>query len=307
MPHDVVVVGSINVDLQLSVARHPLPGETLMGGGGSSTPGGKGANQAVAAALQGATTALIGAVGDDVAAETALRELRAAGVDLSRVQVAPGPTGLAVVTVAESGENTIIVVPGANAAVSTELVEANRAALGAAGLCVLQAEIPLPVMAHCALLAHGLGTRVILNAAPATALSADVLRTADPLVVNEHEAGIVLGALTREAAPAPESVAAARATAQALRAQGARSVLLTLGAQGVVGAEEAGTWHLPARPVQTVDTTGAGDAFVGALAAGLASGRSLRDAAEHATRVAAFSVGAAGAQVSYPRGTDPLP
>ncbi|HCX86382.1 MAG TPA: ribokinase, partial [Micrococcales bacterium] len=320
MVSDVVVVGSANVDLLLEVPRHPAPGETLLGGGGASVPGGKGANQAVAAALSGARTAFVGAVGDDAGADVALRGLRRAGVDIDAVAHVPGPTGLAVVTVADSGENTIVVVPGANAAVDVTAVEGASDRIRTASVCVLQLEVALEAVERAARLAHDGGCRVVLNAAPAASVPLATLRLADPLVVNEHEAAIVLaGALEdvgsvpegaagriEPAAPgesldaAPDLVAQATGTARALRGLGVRSVVVTLGGRGSVGVEPDGAWHVPARIVEAVDTTGAGDAFVGALAAGLASGSDLRAAAEHATRFAAASVRSRGAQDSYP-------
>jgi len=295
--HDVVVVGSVNADLVVQVDRHPRPGETLLGSSSVTLPGGKGANQAVAAARQGARVTLVGAVGDDPYAHVALSGLRAADVDLAHVRHVDGATGLAVVTLAGSGENTIVVVPGANAQVTPAQVDEAADVLAGAAVCVLQLEVPLPTVAHAARRAHHHGTRVLLNAAPATALPHDLLRLADPLVVNEHEAAMLLGG-------AHDSPTAA---ARALAGLGARSVVVTLGAAGVVGHDDTGTWTLPARPVEVVDTTGAGDAFVGALAAGLAAGRPLRDAAGHATRVAAYAVTRLGTQPSYPALTDPLP
>jgi ribokinase len=310
---DVVVVGSINVDLLLTVDRHPRPGETLLGGGGTQSPGGKGANQAVAAARLGARTAMVGAVGSDAGAEVALRHLRAAGVDLGAVRTVPGPTGLAVVTLAEDGENTIVVVPGANAHVTPDAVTTAAEVVAGAAVCVLQAEIPLGSVALAARVAHDGGARVVLNVAPAAELPWDVLRLADPLVVNEHEAAILLGATDAPAtvpdagAPDGDPVASGRAAAGALHAGGARSVVVTLGREGAVVVDAEGTHHVPARPVTAVDTTGAGDAFVGAIAAGLARGLSLVEATGHAARVAAASVQRFGAQDSYPWHGDPLP
>lgn len=330
MRFDVVVVGSVNVDLVLEVTRHPHPGETLLGTSGRLYAGGKGANQAVAAARRGARTAMVGAVGQDANATTALAELVAAGADVRAVRTAPGPTGLAVVTLAADGENTIIVVPGANAEVSPAAVDAAADVIGAGTVCVLQAEIPLASVQRAAEIAAARGSRLVLNVAPAATLSLETLQLADPLVVNEHEAALLLAGLPRTAStltvrpadgrPAsavaepgtlddavPAEVVDALATAGVLRSLGVPSVVITLGRAGAVGAEAAGTWHVPARPVAARDTTGAGDAFVGALAAGLAQGTTLRDSAVAATRVAAYSVQRLGAQASYPWKDDPLP
>ncbi|WP_448059710.1 ribokinase [Cellulomonas hominis] len=297
MDCDIVVVGSINADLVLRVPRHPDPGETILGRGSVTLPGGKGANQAVAAARLGATVAMVGAVGTDPHAEVALQGLREAGVALDQVRTVEGPTGLAVVTLADDSENSIIVIPGANEAVTPSLVEAADQLLAAARICVLQAEIPMGSVIRAAEVAHGHATRVLLNVAPAAALPRATLQLADPLVVNEHEAGILLGhALRRTEDPAAE-----------LAALGVRSVVITWGAAGVTGHEDGASWSVPARRVEALDTTGAGDAFVGALAAELAAGSSSQRAAVLATRVAAASVLRLGAQTSYPWKGDPLP
>ncbi len=315
MRYDVVVVGSINVDLLLRVDRHPGPGETLLGGSAEHLAGGKGANQAVAAARSGARTAMVGAVGDDATSEVALEHLRGAAVDLTSVGVEPGPTGLAVVTVAANGENTIVVIAGANAAVTPDVVRAAAPVIRDARLCVLQAEIPLAAVEEAVALARAAGVRVVLNVAPAVRLSWETLRAADPLVVNQHEASILLDGGAVEAVtggdaaaqrPVDPVVAAGIAAARALRGLGVPSVVVTLGGAGSVTLD-GDIAVIPARPVPVVDTTGAGDAFVGALAAGLAAGRSLVDAATHATRVAAASVQRLGAQASYPWKDDPLP
>lgn len=302
---DVLVIGSINVDLLLTVDRHPRPGETLLGGSGAQLAGGKGANQAVAAARLGARTATVGAVGDDPAAPIALEHLRGAGVDLTAVRAVRGPTGLAVVTLAADGEN-IVVVPGANATVTPAVVAAAAPLLADTRVCVLQAEIPVASVSAAARLAHDAGARVVLNVAPAASLAVETLRTADPLVVNEHEAAIVLAAAGGE--PTPGALATDPTTAaERLLALGVPSVVVTLGSAGCVVADSAGTLRIPARRVDVTDTTGAGDAFVGALAARLAAGDPLPAAAIHATRVAAASVGHMGAQAPYPWQDDELP
>ena len=180
MHHDVVVVGSVNVDLVLEVARHPHPGETVLGRSATVLPGGKGANQAVAAARLGARVAMVGAVGTDEYAATALSELARAGVDLTEVRHVDGPTGLAVITLAEDGENSVVVIAGANTTTDEAAVTAAGPLITAARVCVLQAEIPLEAVARAARLADAAGARVLLNVAPAVALPHDVLRLADP-------------------------------------------------------------------------------------------------------------------------------
>ncbi|AQX15664.1 ribokinase [Tessaracoccus lapidicaptus] len=293
----VVVVGSLNVDLHLWLERHPLPGETLLAGGGTLSPGGKGANQACAAALAGAPTAMLGAVGSDDSRHTALRLLSEAGVDIDHVLQLPGPTGLAVVSVASDGENTVVVVSGANAQVSVQHAEQWAALIRAADIVVSQGEIPAEVTERVARMVQG---RWLLNLAPVIDLAPDVIRRADPLVVNEHEAEAVLRQLGAEAA-GPEALVAA------LRDQGVASVVLTLGAQGALVARDAGVARVGTPHVRAVDTVGAGDAFVGALAARLSEGVDLVAAAEYAARFAAYTVQFEGAQSSYPAPGTPLP
>lgn len=297
---DIVVVGSINADLVVRVARHPQPGETLHGTGGGVSPGGKGANQALAAALLGGHVALVGAVGDDAHAEGALALLRASGADLDAVRTVPGPTGLAVVTVDARGENTIVVVPGANATMTAPSLDRDADTVSAARVVVLQGEIPRDGIERAASLCTG---RLILNPAPVLDLDRDVLLAADPLVVNEYEAGLVLAQLVERPA-SPEDADAPEATLRALLAEGAASVVLTLGAAGALVGTRSGVdvdvEHVPAVAVDAVDTTGAGDAFTGALAVRLAAGDGLAAAARFAARVSALAVQREGAQPSYP-------
>jgi ribokinase len=299
----VVVVGSVNADLLTQVAVHPAPGETVLGRSMSVLAGGKGANQAVAAARLGAEVAFVGAVGDDSFAGPATAGLRAAGVDLSALATVPGPTGIALVTVSADGENSIVVISGANAAVAADTVSAHAATLAGADVVVLQGEIPRAATETAARLARG---RVVLNLAPVIELSADVVRRADPLVVNEHEARLALSHLGGPDVPGDDHAAAARA----LTSAGVTSVVITLGSAGAVVATRSGEGEVatvPSPKVSAVDTTGAGDAFVGALASRLAAGDGLLDAARLAARVGAYAVTGVGAQSSYPSSTDALP
>ena len=296
----IVVVGSVNVDLLAQVQRHPRPGETLHGTGGQMLPGGKGANQAVAAARLGARVAMVGAVGSDVQAEAALSALREAGVDLGHVAEIEGPTGLAIVTVAEDGENSIVVIAGANDAMDAGRVRAAAEVISAARIVVCQGEIPRDGIEALPALVTG---RFLHNPAPVMELDPAVLRTSDPLVVNQHEAGLVLAQLApdQEAPEDPEAVVAA------LRAAGIPSAVLTLGADGSLVADQGGVRRVPPAPVEAVDTTGSGDAFIGALALGLARGDDLATAARLASRVGAFAATGEGAQPSYPTAADELP
>ncbi|MCZ4326927.1 ribokinase [Brachybacterium paraconglomeratum] len=296
----IVVVGSVNVDLLAQVQRHPRPGETLHGTGGQMLPGGKGANQAVAAARLGARVAMVGAVGSDVQAEAALSAMREAGVDLGHVAEIEGPTGLAIVTVAEDGENSIVVIAGANDAMGAGRVRAAAEVISAARIVVCQGEIPRDGIEALPALVTG---RFLQNPAPVMELDPAVLRASDPLVVNQHEAGLVLAQLApdEDAPEDPEQIL------RALRAAGIPSAVLTLGADGSLVAEQGGVRRIPPAPVEAVDTTGSGDAFIGALALGLARGDDLTTAARLASRVGAFAATGEGAQPSYPTAADALP
>ncbi|MCK9793228.1 ribokinase [Isoptericola sp. 4D.3] len=307
----VVVVGSANADLLARTAVHPAPGETVLGRDLAVLPGGKGANQAVAAARLGARVAFVGAVGDDEFAQAATSGLRDAGVDLDRLTVVEGSTGVAVVTVAADGENSIVVIPGANAAVDASLVRRHADLLAGAAVVVLQGEIPRDGVEAAAHLAGG---RLVVNLAPVIEVDPAVLRRADPLVVNEHEAHAALRLLDRDGGTGPgvSGELPDDEVVGRLRALGVPSVVLTRGAQGALVAArglgaDGDVVSVPAPRVDAVDTTGAGDAFVGALAGELARGSGLVDAAHLAARVGAFAVRGSGAQPSYPWAGDELP
>lgn len=292
------VVGSINADLVVHTARHPQPGETLLGHGGEIFAGGKGANQAVAAALQGATVSFVGAVGSDAYAEPAMKYLRTSGVDLEHVDVTDEVTGLAVITVDQEGENTIIVVPGANALVDAPFVSSHSSPIETADLLLMQGEIPAEGFARAVALARG---RVVVNLAPVVEVDAKALLRADPLLANEHEAGLILEQLGVRSDGSPEELA------RRLREAGCASVVLTLGARGALVAEGTDLVAVPSPQVTAVDTTGAGDGFAGALCARLLQGDSVAEAAAYAARVGAYSVTGQGAQASYPDLTAQLP
>ena len=294
----VTVVGSINADLVVEVDRHPRPGETLLGSGGEVSAGGKGANQAVAAANLGAQVCMVGAVGTDAYAEEALKYLRTSGVELSDVSAVDGPTGLAVITVDSSGENTIVVVSGANAQVDGGFVDARRGAVEGAEVVVVQGEIPASGFSAAVQLATG---RVVVNLAPVVDVPREALLRADPLMANEHEAGLVLQQLGLDGAGTPEELA------RRLLDAGFASVVLTLGSAGALVASGGELTHIESPNVDAVDTVGAGDAFAGAFCHRLLAGHSMVDAARFACRVGAFSVTRPGAQPSYPSATDTLP
>ncbi|MFF8960239.1 ribokinase [Streptomyces sp. NPDC014894] len=288
--YDLLVVGSANADLVTRVERRPGPGETVLGSDLAVHPGGKGANQAVAAARLGARTALLARVGDDGHGRLLLESQRAAGVDVDGVLVGGAPTGVALITVDPSGDNSIVVSPGANARLTPDDVRAAAPLFRAARVVSVQLEIPLETVAE-TVRSLAPGSRLVLNPSPPAALPAAVLAACDPLVVNEHEARFLLGG---EAGDGP------RAWARALLALGPRSVVITLGADGALVADGRTAAETPSPRVEAVDTTGAGDAFTAALARRLGLGEDLASAAAYAVRVGAVSVTRRGAQDSYP-------
>jgi ribokinase len=290
----VVVFGSLNMDLVVRVGRMPQPGETLSAHGFLTNPGGKGANQAVACARQGASVRMVGRVGDDGFGAQLRAAIIGQGVDAGAVAQTPGvSTGVAMIMVDDSGQNCIAVVPGANASVGNEDTQALRDRLTDAGLLLLQLEVPMASVLQAATVARQSGCMVLLNPAPAQVLPEPLWPLLDILVLNETEAGLLCGLATVGASNA------AAAAALLLR-RGPRQVIVTLGEQGVVWASPDGIRHLPAFRVKAVDTTAAGDTFIGALAALLVEGRAMEEALCHAIRAAAICVTRVGAQASMP-------
>lgn len=274
---EVVIVGSANVDQVFRVTAIPAPGETVLSHGFSIALGGKGQNQAVAAARAGASTAFVGALGSDAFGASIRDGLASDGIE-ARIHAVEAPTGTALIAVDDSGENTIIVEAGANALL--ELDDEDAAALAVASVLVMQLEIPLPTVTRAAQLARAAGTRVLLNAAPIQELPAELLDHVDILVVNEHEgAFLARGAAVETLAPI---------------------VIVTLGAAGAVAYENGGEVRVPAPKVSAVDATGAGDTFCGALAARLAEGAPLDAALRFAVAAASLSVQKHGAVPSIP-------
>lgn len=295
MTKSVLVVGSANQDLVVSTPRIPAVGETIIGTSLTHVSGGKGLNQACACASTGMHTIFLGAVGEDLHGAQLLQTLSSAGVDVSGVLKVAEPTGTAHILVSEDGGNQIVVVPGANGEVSPQRVTQQLKREPAPTVVVLQGEIPLETNLAVARWAEEAGVRVVFNLAPAMTVPEEVLKISNPLVVNEFEAGLVLG----EAAPSTEEEAVGAAQALSGRA---KSVIVTLGAADSVAAwgegEEVAV--IPPSPVELVaDTTGAGDAFVGVLAAELAGGQDLLGAARAASAAAALTVTEAGASTSY--------
>lgn len=288
--YDLLVVGSANADLVIGVERRPAPGETVLGSDLVVHPGGKGANQAVAAARLGARTALLARVGDDAHGRLLLDSQRAAGVDTAGVLVGGAPTGVALITVDPSGDNSIVVSPGANGRLTPADVRSAGDLLRSSRVVSAQLEIPLETVVE-VVRALAPGSRFVLNPSPPRALPAEVLAACDPLIVNEHEAGVIAGT---ELGDSPED------WATALLALGPRSVVITLGAGGALVATASGSAHVPSVKVEAVDTTGAGDAFTAALAWRLGLGEPPAEAAAYAARVGAVAVTRPGAQESFP-------
>lgn len=290
--YDLLVVGSANADLVIGVERRPAPGETVLGSDLVTHPGGKGANQSVAAARLGARTALLARVGDDAHGRLLLDSQRAAGADTVGVLVGGAPTGVALITVDPSGDNSIVVSPGANARLAPEDIRAAGSLLAASRVVSTQLEIPVETVTE-VVRTLPQDTRFVLNPSPPAPLPAEVLRACDPLVVNEHEARYILGAEASSGTPED--------WARALLSLGPRSVVITLGAEGALTATPLNSpVRIPSPRVEAVDTTGAGDAFTAALAWRLGQGDDLPTAAAFAARVGAASVTRRGAQASYP-------
>ncbi len=282
------------MDLVVHGERLPARGETLLGSAFATFAGGKGANQAVAAARLGASVAMLGCIGDD-AFGTQLREgLRSEHIDTAHLHTAnQTSSGIAVITVAADGANTIVVSPGANAAFTAGHVDAAQDAIDGAAMLICQLEVPLDTVRHAISVAARRGTPVLLNPAPAQPLPDALYRQVSVLVVNETEARL----LTDVTVDSPES---AREAAARLRAKGVETVIVTLGAAGVWYSTDSEEGHLPAPRVDAIDTTAAGDTFVGGFAAECVRGASIRDAIDFGQRAAALSVTREGAQASIP-------
>ncbi|MEU0057621.1 ribokinase [Streptomyces sp. NPDC006334] len=289
--YDLLVVGSANADLVIGVERRPGAGETVLGSDLAVHPGGKGANQAVAAARLGARTALLARVGDDAHGRLLLDAQRAAGVDTVGLLVGGAPTGVALITVDPSGDNSIVVSPGANGRLTPQDVRAAAGLFHASRVVSAQLEIPLETVVE-VVRCLAPGSRFVLNPSPPRPLPAEVLAACDPLIVNEHEARVILG--NAAVGDEPED------WARILLAKGPRSVVVTLGADGALAASAEGVVRVASVPVDAVDTTGAGDSFTAALAWKLGTGSSLAEASAYAARVGAAAVTRRGAQESFP-------
>jgi len=290
----IVVVGSLNMDLVMRTPRVPVGGETLNGHEFSTLPGGKGANQAVACARLGATVAMIGRVGDDGFGQNLRDGLAADGIDVSGVKPVPGTvTGVAMIIVEDFGQNRIILAPGANGVLTEADIDAQADTIRDAALLVVQLEIPLPAVQRAVTIAQTAGVPVLLNPAPAAPLPEAMWSQLSFLVPNESEAALLAGFPVK-------SIDDAFKAARLFRQRGVACVLVTLGEQGVAVVDDAGERHIPAHVVKAVDTTAAGDTFIGGLTAGLVEGMSLDAAVSLGQRASALCVTRFGAQPSIP-------
>jgi len=285
MAPEIVVVGSANMDLVGLAERLPRPGETVLGDGFVMTPGGKGANQAIAATRAGGRCTFLGAIGSDSFGVTINARLTASGVDTKQVRTSYGTSGVAVIMVDHSGENAILVSPGANNSF-TDLTDGEQAVIAAADVLLCQQEIPADTVTAAARTARAAGTRVVLNAAPARELTAELLAAVDLLVVNEAEASAITGTADPDLGVLLEVVP---------------RVVRTLGGEGAWYADREGrSERIPAFRVEVADTTAAGDAFTGALAVAWGEGRDLVDAVRWACAAGAACVRKVGAFPSLP-------
>jgi ribokinase len=289
MGNHIVVVGSLNMDLVVRTVRHPQIGETVIGHDFRTYPGGKGANQAVAAARLGSDVSIIGKVGNDQFGEALLQAVNADGVNTQYIiRDSKVPTGVAFITVDDRGKNTIVVASGANAHLSPDEIDASRDAFIGASVLLLQLECPLNVVERAIDIAKQYDIRIVLNPAPAQLLDAYLLQSVDYLIPNQTELAQLSGQESTEAAIG------------VLQGMGVKKLVVTLGEQGLLVVDESQREHIPAYKVQAVDSTAAGDAFAGAFAVALGEGLSIHQAAIWGNAAGALTVTKAGAQPSLP-------
>lgn len=295
----IVVVGSTNVDLIARVSHLPKPGETIGGAEYKVSYGGKGANQAIAAARSGGCVTFVSCLGDDAYADALISSFSESGINVDYVQKCTGQsTGVAFIFVAESGENCIAVAPGANNLLRKERIEAIFPIIEEADALVLQLEIPYESVTTLIEYAHGAGTKVVLNPAPARQIPFDILEKVDVLILNETEALFIAGKSLTVSEPV--------AIAQSLHRREGQVLILTLGQKGSVIVSDEVKRQIPSYTVKAADTTGAGDTFCGAFVARWIDGESLQDCVQFATAAAALSVTKIGAQTSIPYEKDVL-
>lgn len=294
MNSDIVVIGSLNMDLVVSVDRRPVKGETVIGHGFFTSPGGKGANQAYAAGKLGARTTMLGKAGQDVFAGQLIDQLQRTGVDTSRIdQEADHPSGIALISIDADGDNSIIVAPGANMAITPADVEKWEPQIQGAKLIMLQLEIPLDAVVRAAEIANKHGVPVLLDPAPAQPLPDELLAKVDYITPNEHEICVLTGIEAVDSASVLEA-------ANTLIRRGVKTVLAKRGGDGVVVVDCNKVMQIEGYKLDAVDTTAAGDAFAGAFGAALTAGAGIEAAVRYANAVGAITVTRRGAQASMP-------
>lgn len=290
----IIVVGSSNTDMVIKADHFPIPGETILGGNFFMFPGGKGANQAVAAARLGGQVTFIAKTGNDILGEQAINQFRKEGIDTNFIITDTNqPSGVALITIDNKGENTIVVAQGANGTLTPKDVQKAVGEFEQANLVLIQLEIPLDAVVHAIKLAKQFGKKVILNPAPARQLPDELLSELFMITPNESEAEILLGYEIKD-------IVAVKAAAKKLYEKGVANVVITLGSDGAYVYNADGEQHITTMKVETVDTTAAGDVFSGALAVAISEGKSLKDAVVFANRAATISVTRMGAQASAP-------
>jgi ribokinase len=293
-PKSIVVVGSANTDMVIKTDKFPLPGETILGGKFFMFPGGKGANQAVAASRLGGNVTFITRVGNDIFGEQALQHFKTEGIRTDYiVSDSQHPSGVALITVDSNGENTIVVAQGSNGALSPDDVQKAAGEFDQIEILLMQLEIPLETVVHAAKLAKYRGKKVILNPAPAMALPAELLGYLHIITPNKTETEMLTSVKIND-------IHSTKMAAEKIREKGVANVIITLGSQGAYIYNDDGGRLIPTPIVRAVDTTAAGDVFNGALAVAISEGEGLDAAVEFANRAAALSVTKMGAQASAP-------
>lgn len=294
MSSKIIVVGSMNMDMVVKTTHIPQPGETVLGGSFLMNPGGKGANQAVAVARLGGDVAFIGKIGDDIFGKQSAQLFDEEGVDTSGIlSDRESPSGIALITVDEAGENSIVVAPGANAHLDPMDVEVALDRYPEGKILLIQLEIPMRTVEFATRIARHKGLQVILNPAPANKAVLEMLNQVDIITPNVHEAEMLSGVRIID-------IDSAKRAAEGIQALGVKHVIITLGKQGAALLENGVFYHIPAPVVETVDTTAAGDVFNGALAVALSENKTLIDSVSFACRAASIAVTKMGAQASIP-------
>jgi ribokinase len=297
MKNKILVIGSMNCDLVVYTQRHPVPGETILGDRFLTFPGGKGANQAIAAARLGGDVQMVGRIGNDSFGQELTDNLVRNQIDITNVQKVNEPTGTAFITVDANGQNTIIVIPGANAALTTSDMDTLKDTIQAVKIMVLQMEIPLEVVIRAIDIAYAVGTTILLNPAPATQIPIETLRKVTFLIPNESELAHLSGFETNTFSACYHAV-------KHLQSLGCHQIILTRGEHGAYYFDQNNQIFAPPFNVPVVDTTAAGDAFIGGLAAALSQNLDIHTALLQASAAGALAVTKAGAQTSLPNKTE---